>query len=465
MTPHESLDIDRRTYLKMASGAVSIPALSSAVSATTTEASNASQNSPQFSRPKLDRLDAYLEENNLNAVWFADSDTYAWLLGRSNIIDRSSSTGVAAVGYDGSDVTIVVDNDERALVREEHFENVDSVDEQSQTEDSNNGQGQNGNSGNGQDQNGNSNNGQGQNENSGNGDGEESSAPPSVSIETFPWYATSLDEAVAVSSPTPAAADFDIPGFDSVSASSLRQPLTDEDIERYRTLRGQVAAAVEGVVRNAQSDDTEIQVANALGAALDEYGIDHPVVLVAGGERAPKYRHPVPRDTELGQFVVVSVVGRRLGEYASCTRTVAFDPPEWLEERHRIATRVDATALGATQTAAQSDDTAGDVFEAIQAGYEEAGLPDEWRAHHQGGAAGYASREWVAKPDAGTSVTTPMAYAWNPTVKGAKSEGTVLVTDDEIEPLTVTGDWPMLDAESYVADVTVSRPDVLYKNS
>ncbi|WP_424005136.1 M24 family metallopeptidase (plasmid) [Haloarcula salina] len=448
MTPQETLDIDRRTYLKMASGAVTIPALSSAVGATQDEEAEAGQSSSQSRHTKLDRLDAYLDENDLEAVWFADSDTYAWLLGRSNVIDRSSSTGVAVVGYDGADFTIVVDNDERALVRDEHFENRGADGDSSENGES------------GTDAESTAETETDEESAAGN-----SSPLPDVTIETFPWYATSLGEAVAVHSPTPAAADFDVPGLESVSASALRRPLTQEDIDRYRTLSSQTAAAVEGVMRNAESGDTEQQVANALGCALDEYGIDHPVVLVAGGERAPKYRHPVPRDTELGDFVVVSVVGRRLGEYASCTRTVAFDPPEWLEDRHRIATRVDATALGATQAAAQSDETAGDVFEAIRAAYEQAGLPDEWQAHHQGGAAGYASREWVAKPDLETSVTAPMAYAWNPTVQGAKSEGTVLVTADNIEPLTVTDDWPMLDAESYVSDVTVSRPDVLYKNS
>lgn len=58
-----------------------------------------------------------------------------------------------------------------------------------------------------------------------------------------------------------------------------------------------------------------------------------------------------------------------------------------------------------------------------------------------------------------------MAYAWNPTVKGAKSEEKVLVTDDTIEPLTMTGKWPTIDAASYVDDTVVTRPDILYKNS
>ena len=40
-----------------------------------------------------------------------------------------------------------------------------------------------------------------------------------------------------------------------------------------------------------------------------------------------------------------------------------------------------------------------------------------------------------------------MAYAWNPTVQGAKSEDTVVVSGDGIEVLTATGDWPTREFE------------------
>jgi ABC-type taurine transport system substrate-binding protein len=49
-----------------------------------------------------------------------------------------------------------------------------------------------------------------------------------------------------------------------------------------------------------------------------------------------------------------------------------------------------------------------------------------------------------------------MAYAWNPTVQGAKSEGTVLV-DDGFEPLTL-GEGPTLSAEAVGYDATLERP-------
>jgi hypothetical protein len=61
-----------------------------------------------------------------------------------------------------------------------------------------------------------------------------------------------------------------------------------------------------------------------------------------------------------------------------------------------------------------------------------------------------------------------MAYAWNPTVQGAKSEGTVIVADDTIEPLTTTGDWPTIDVaavDPVAADVRLSRPAILHRDS
>jgi Xaa-Pro aminopeptidase len=421
MSQQPRLNIDRRTFVKLASGAAVLPTLPETVSA--------AHQSDTAQMEKLRRLDSYLNENNLEAVWFADSDSYAWLTGYSNVIDRSSPTGVAAVGYDGDDITIVVDNDEKALVRKEKFQ-----DERSTIRCDND-----------------------------TAEVRRRAGLPNVSIATFKWYRKSLANAVAENSPTPAAADFDVPGFKNVSAAPLRQPLTENDIERYRSIGEETAAAVEAVCRALRPEDTEQEVATALGGALDAYNLNHPVVLVAGEGRAQKYRHPVPTDAELGGYVLISVVGHRLGLYASSTRTVAFDPPEWLKERHNVAMRVDATALAATQAAIGMNETAADVFDVIQATYEEAGYPAEWKQHHQGGAAGYASREWVATPTSDAEITAPMAYAWNPTVQGTKSEGTVLVTKEGYEPFTLTGNWPTQTVKSYKHTDTVTRPDILYR--
>jgi len=349
------------------------------------------------------RLDAYLKREDLEAVWFARPNSFAWLTGGDNVVDRADDIGKAAAGYDGEKVTVVTDNIEAPRVGDEE---VDA----------------------------------------------------DVTIEQFPWYESSLGSAVAAVSPEPAAADFDVPGFDRVDPTSLRQPLTDDQIETCEQLGTDVATSVETAAREASTSDTELVVATALRRELGGRGISTPVVLVGGGTRAPTYRHYTPKDEPLGEYALMSVTGERDGLFVSCTRTVAFDPPSWLEDRTRDAMRVEATALAATRAVGRAGGTAGDVFGAIRDAYADLGWEGEWQNHHQGGAAGFAGREWTATPGHDAAVELPMAYAWNPTVQGAKSEDTHLVTDDDVRHLSATGEWPVTEVDAVGYDLTIERP-------
>jgi len=228
-----------------------------------------------------------------------------------------------------------------------------------------------------------------------------------------------------------------------------------------------VADCIESMARTLDRSMTEREVAAELRAALEARGLVAPVVLIGGDERAQKYRHYTPNDAEIGDYALLSVTAHRGGLYASSTRTVAFDAPDWLADRHRAAARVEVSALAATQQAAAASEAAGSVFASIQNAYDAVGWADEWQQHHQGGAAGFAGREWIATPDHDATVVAPMAYAWNPTVQGAKSEGTVLVTDDAIEPLTTTDAWPTIDVaavETVAGDVRLPRPAILHRD-
>lgn len=353
-----------------------------------------------------DRLDDYLAREGLAAVWFARPATFAWLTGGDSVVDGDSDVGVAAAGYDGDSVTVLTDSIEAPRLREEELSD-------------------------------------------------------SVTVETFPWHTSSLSAAVRETSPRPAAADFAVSGFETVDATSLRQPLTDRQCERYRENGEAVAAAVEGVARSIDTTDSERAVAARLRGELAAAGFTAPVVLVGGEERAQRYRHYTPTERELGGYALLSVTAEREGLYTSCTRTVAFDPPAWLRERTRSAMRVEATALAATRSVAIQGGTAGDVFAAIQRAYDAVGWAGEWREHHQGGAAGYAGREWIATPDSDHAVALPQGYAWNPTVEGAKSEDTHLVTSDGIELLSGTGEWPTHTVEAVGHAVELSRHGVL----
>jgi Xaa-Pro aminopeptidase len=198
----------------------------------------------------------------------------------------------------------------------------------------------------------------------------------------------------------------------------------------------------------------------AVRAACERHDVAADVVLVGGEGRVRNYRHFTPTGDTLGRYALVSVTGTWKGLHASLTRTVAFDPPAWLEERHRDCAAVEAAALAATRRVGCDSGTAGEVFAAITDAYEAAEVPDEWREHHQGGAAGYAGREWFVGPDCDAAVELPMAFAYNPTIQGAKSEDTVLVTDEGVEVLTRTGEWPTVTVEADGGE-TLERHGVL----
>ncbi|THE65909.1 M24 family metallopeptidase [Salinadaptatus halalkaliphilus] len=361
---------------------------------------------------KRERLEAVLESRDLDSIWLARPNTFAWFTGGSNVVDRESDIGEAAVGYDGTTVTVVTNNIEADRIAAEELPDCSSA---------------------------------------------------NVAVEAVPWYETSLEAGIAeqVEAADRAAADIDVPGLETFDPSTVRQPLTETDRDRYRRLGRETAAAVESVCRELRADDTEHEVASALRVALSARDIEAPVVLVGGSERATQYRHWTPTEATLGAYALVAVTAQRGGLHASCTRTVAFNLPAWLEDRHEAAARVETTALEATQAAATADGTAGDVFAAIQDAYDAVGHAGEWQHHHQGGAAGFAGREWIANPGHDAPVCEPMAYAWNPTVSGAKSEDTVLVTADDLEVLTATDRWPTSTVTALDGDLELERPDVL----
>jgi Xaa-Pro dipeptidase len=124
---------------------------------------------------------------------------------------------------------------------------------------------------------------------------------------------------------------------------------------------------------------------------------------------------------------------------------VHFGPlPAELEARFKSAAQVNAALLDATRVGAKSSD----LFRIAQEAYAAEGFPGEERFHHQGGATGYGEREWVATPNGAETVVNNQAFAWNPSIRGGKSEDTVILRDGKIEWLTATPELPVIRASA-----------------
>jgi Xaa-Pro aminopeptidase len=236
----------------------------------------------------------------------------------------------------------------------------------------------------------------------------------------------------------------DVSGAGTVDVSAAleeaRRALTPEELERYRLLGTDAAAALTDALLALDPGRSEHAAAAEAARACVERGIDPIVLLVAGESRLPRHRHPLPSDAALGRLAMIVVCARRHGLIASLTRFVSFGPlaPELLEAQERLL-QVDVAFNRATRARAR----VGDVFAAGAHAYAEQGFAAaEWRLHHQGGPTGYEPRDYLATAASEPLVVRSQAFAWNPSVPSLKCEDTVVATDGQPEVLTVDSRWP-----------------------
>lgn len=259
----------------------------------------------------------------------------------------------------------------------------------------------------------------------------------------------------------PVLADGGVPGaVDGAAAvTALRTRLSEPEQVRAAELGRETATALEDCCRTIRSGDTEFAIAGRLAAECLTRGIVPIVHLVASDKRVYTRRHPLPTRAAVDKYAMVVVCGLRGGLVVSCTRLVHLGTVEEdLRRRVLAAATVDAEMIAATRPGT----TSGGVFAAARAAYARTGFADEWQRHHQGGLAGYASREWRAVPDGAQTIAEGQIFAWNPSVAGAKSEDTVLSTGEPAGPrvLTETGRWPLLEIRTS-GGALVRRPDIL----
>ncbi|MGB3633966.1 MAG: M24 family metallopeptidase [Rubrobacteraceae bacterium] len=261
---------------------------------------------------------------------------------------------------------------------------------------------------------------------------------PDFEVLEHPWYGDPSDVIKEVAGETLLGVDHPLEGATDVSqdVASLRYVLDDEAIERYRRVGRDANRAVSEAIDSLPNYKIgERQVAARVAESCQRRGLFTPLLMAASEERMMRYRHPILRfpGTALGRMMMVVICAERGGLYANLTRIVLFEHPgEEVIRRQRACENI----LLRTRDATLPGRTLAEVFEDCKRFYAEEGFPGEWKNHHQGGLTGYGSREVIATPAIDLEIEPGMAFAWNPSLTGAKAEETFILTDSGPEVIT-----------------------------
>jgi antitoxin VapB len=360
---------------------------------------------------KRERVERWLAQHNLDGAILGRSDSFAWLgCGACNVVNSAQETGVGALVVEKGRLALIANNieTERLLTEELHGLELSSV-------------------------------------------------------ETFPWHEPARRNAIVkrLCQGKQFAADDGSAGLPALPGSfgALRYSLTEAEVARYRDLGARASLIMEAAAVATEKGMTELQMAGLVALGCRQMGIEPIVLLVAADDRIRNWRHPIVKDGPANECAMMVICGRRQGLVAALTRLVHFgEPPEDLKRRHHAVCAVDAAMMKATVPGK----AASAVFAEAQAAYAANGFPDEWQFHHQGGAIGYQPREYIATPSSGQIVQAHQAFAWNPSVRGTKSEDTVLVGEAGFELLTAPSSaWPVVPVE--LGGETIPRADILVK--
>ncbi len=340
----------------------------------------------EFQRQRHRALAAIMDEQGLDALVLHTPANFAWFTGGGdNRVDHSAPAGVASIVARRDDCIILTSTIESARISAEET--------------------------------------------------------PGLEVIDCPWYEGNGDVLRTVTGNGSVGSDLPAPGQVDVSGKlqMLRIVLDAESIDRYRVLGQNTVAAVEQAAASLAAGITEFEAAGRLLEACLSRGLYAPVVMAAGEDRISAFRHPIPRNTACRTRVMLVVCAELGGLYASLTRFVHFEPPDPAWERRQAACNRILQRMRAEAT--MPGRTLGDAFEDCRRFYADEGFPEEWKLHHQGGMAGFATREFVATPGLAVPIAAGQAFAWNPSITGAKAEETFVLTESQRE--VIAGQTPV----------------------
>ena len=247
-------------------------------------------------------------------------------------------------------------------------------------------------------------------------------------------------------------------GLVPVDLGSLRAPLTEPEIARFRWLGATTASVVEGVLQALEPGDSEYDMEGVWWRGCCSRTASCPrCCFMAVDDRILKYKHAVARGAELQHYGMINLCTRKWGLAVSITRFVHFgEVPAEVARGFAVAAEVKrppcwphaARVLGPRScTLWQRGPTPRLAFPAKSSCTTRAARPAT------GSASGLRRRQ------ATRSSRCRRPLPGTPAAAGARSRTRVLVTETGVEVLTATPELPLV--ETNIGGVVYQSTGVL----
>lgn len=240
--------------------------------------------------------------------------------------------------------------------------------------------------------------------------------------------------------------------------NEIKYCLTDGEKSRYIKLGKMSTECMTEACNEIKKGISEFRIQAILSDHLISSGITPWIILVASDERLFKYRHPVPTNKKIENYVMVVAGSLKWGLITSITRLVYFGKlTEEILNARNIITNIDAEMILSSRPGTKYSD----IFINEINKFKENGLENEWVNHHQGGPTGYEGRYFLTNQQNKEIIEENHAIAWNPSMRGFKSEDTIIVGKEKNLIITEDKNWPKIEIKTEYGKVL--RPDILIK--
>lgn len=278
-----------------------------------------------------------------------------------------------------------------------------------------------------------------------------------VSLPTF--GKSPLEKAVELAEGRLAADDC-LAGIDNIAADILKihEPFTPEEMERYDQVCKESAAIVKDLALWVKPGVTERQMLAKMWGMYLEQGFEGDCMFIVSDDRIKHYRHGVSSDKPIEKHLLIAPAVYKAGLHVQFTRTIHFgEPPADIRKRHDAVSAIHAAVLNMTYPGVRLASMRQKVFDL----FDRFGYPEEKTNHMHGGPTGYHNSYPGRCDDPQAVAVANMVFTWYITVKGAKSEETVLLGENGINIASDNHDWPMMDLD--VDGSMIRLPDIMVK--